>query len=127
MEQPKANDTKTNTKSESDKDVLAHNEAIINREIKLQSSDLNEDVLDNLAELNLHNCELTSLNVESLKSLRFLKRLTLSFNKLKNLKELNNIVSLIFFKYFFYEIWPILVYCFYFLKKTFKITFDKDS
>ena len=101
MEQPKANDTKTNTKSESDKDVLAHNEAIINREIKLQSSDLNEDVLDNLAELNLHNCELTSLNVESLKSLRFLKRLTLSFNKLKNLKELNNIVSLIFFKYFF--------------------------
>jgi len=88
----KFNDVKNATKIEYEtREKESNNETIINKEIRFQALDL--DDLENLAEINFHNCELTSLNVDSFKNLRSLKKLTLSFNKLKSLKELNSIVS----------------------------------
>ena len=88
----KFNDIKNITKIEYEaKDKEPNNETIINKEIRFQALDL--DDLEGLTEINFHNCELTSLNVDSFKNLRSLKKLTLSFNKLKTLKEINNIVS----------------------------------
>jgi Leucine-rich repeat (LRR) protein len=88
----KFNDVKNATKIEYEtREKESNNETIINKEIRFQALDL--DDLENLTEINFHNCELTSLNVDSFKNLRSLKKLTLSFNKLKSLKELNSIVS----------------------------------
>ena len=88
----KLNDVKSVTKIETDsRDKEANNETIINKEIKFQAVDLDE--LENLTEINFHNCDLTSLNVEAFKNLRSLKKLTLSFNKLKSLRELNHMVE----------------------------------
>ena len=66
---------------------------IIGNEINLQVSRLDEPRATNLTELNLHNCNLTDLDVESLKSLVQLKKLILSFNKLKFIKEIASLVS----------------------------------
>ena len=91
----KLNDVKNTTRIESEsKDRELNNETIINKEIKFQAIDL--DNIESLIEINFHNCDLTSLNVDSLKNLRSLRKLTLSFNKLKTLKELNNLVFIRF-------------------------------
>lgn len=69
-------------------------------EIERQIPRLEEDIdlrslnISSLVELNLHNVGLTSLDIEPVRSLRFVKKLTISFNKLKSLKELTNLVIL---------------------------------
>lgn len=68
---------------------------LVFKEINLQLSQLNEEQkqLTGLVELNLHNIGLTNLDIKPLQNLRNLKKLILSFNKLKSLKELTNMVS----------------------------------
>lgn len=67
---------------------------IVNKEIDLAVGRLDNSVLTNLKELNLHNSGLTDLDVESLKSLVHLQKLILSFNKLKLLKDIANLTNL---------------------------------
>ena len=71
------------------------NTEVINKQIDLQVSNLEDSRMFNLTELNLHNCGLTDLDVDNLKSLTQLKKLILSFNKLKFIKEIANLVSYI--------------------------------
>ena len=66
---------------------------IISREIELQVSRLDEPNIYNLVELNLHNSSLTELDVDTLKNVSHLKKLILSFNKLKFIKEISHLVS----------------------------------
>ena len=75
------------------KQNLLSNIEIIGNEINLQVSRLDEPRATNLTELNLRNCNLTDFDVESLKSLVQLKKLILSFNKLKFIKEIASLVS----------------------------------
>lgn len=72
-------------------------EEFIGKEIDAQLSKLmpNPSVEPNynlIEELNLHNCELTELDNDPFRNTRNLKKLTLSFNKLKSIRELNTLV-----------------------------------
>lgn len=67
---------------------------LINQHIDLQVAQLGDPRVTNLTELNLHNCGLTDLDMESLKVLTQLKKLVLSFNKLKFIKEIANLTNL---------------------------------
>jgi Leucine-rich repeat (LRR) protein len=70
------------------------NSEIINNKIELQVARLSDARASNLTELNLHNSGLTDLDVEALKCLTQLKKLILSFNKLKFIKEIANLTNL---------------------------------
>lgn len=77
---------------------LTSNEEILHKEFQIQSPVFETDfanVINHLEELNLHNCSLTNLDVESFKNLINLKRLVLSFNNLKHIKEIVHLVSFI--------------------------------
>jgi len=74
-------------------------EEFVNKEIEVQLGKLmpnpsQEPNYNLIEELNLHNCELTELNNDPFRNTRNLKKLTLSFNKLKSIRELNTLVSL---------------------------------
>lgn len=56
--------------------------------------DGDEKRLINLSEVNLHNVGLISLDIEPLKNLKHIKKLILSFNRIKSIKEINNMNSL---------------------------------
>lgn len=76
------------------------NEDILNKELQVQSSLSDCDlatVVIQLEELNLHNCGLTSIDLESFKNLINVKKLSLSFNNLKSIKEIVHLVSFILF------------------------------
>lgn len=83
---------KIRNESETKQNPLSNIE-IIDKAINLHVARLEEPRVTNLTELNLHNCNLTDLDVESLKSLVQLKKLILSFNKLKFIKEIASLVS----------------------------------
>jgi Leucine-rich repeat (LRR) protein len=73
-------------------------EEFIAKEVSAQLSKLMPNPSDEpnyslIEELNLHNCELTELDNDPFKNTRSLKKLTLSFNKLKSIRELNTLVS----------------------------------
>ena len=73
------------------------NEDILNKEFQIQSPVADTDlasIVNHLEELNLHNCALTNLDVESFKNLINLKKLVLSFNNLKHIKEIVHLPSL---------------------------------
>ncbi len=72
------------------------NSEIVNNKIEIQTAKLNEARANanNLTELNLHNSGLTDLDVESFKCLTQLKKLILSFNKLKLIKDIANLTNL---------------------------------
>ena len=75
--------------------TLASNEEILNREFQIQSPVSETDlasIVNNLEDLNLHNCSLSSLDTESFKNLINLKKLVLSFNNLKNIKDIVHLV-----------------------------------
>lgn len=75
--------------------TLASNEEILNKEFQIQSPVSETDlatIVNNLEDLNLHNCSLSSLDTESFKNLINLKKLVLSFNNLKNIKEIVHLV-----------------------------------
>jgi len=75
--------------------TLASNEEILNKEFQIQSPVSETDlatIVNNLEDLNLHNCSLSNLDTESFKNLINLKKLVLSFNNLKNIKEIVHLV-----------------------------------
>ena len=69
------------------------NDELINKVIEIQLSALEDSSLDNLVELNLHNSNLTSLECDTFKMLKCLKKLIVSFNKLASIKEICLVVS----------------------------------
>lgn len=74
---------------------------VVSRAIRMQipASIESEDPLDinNLVELNLHNIGLTSIDIQPICDLKQLRKLILSFNKIKSLKEINSLVILLNF------------------------------
>lgn len=67
---------------------------LVKKQIELQSHIKDEFLPNNLIELNLHNIGLTSLDIEPLENLKSLKKLIVSFNKLKRIKEISNMVKI---------------------------------
>jgi Leucine-rich repeat (LRR) protein len=63
-------------------------------QIPSSPDDGDEKRLINLSEVNLHNVGLISLDIEPLKNLKHIKKLILSFNRIKSIKEINNMSSL---------------------------------
>lgn len=80
------------------KDFLPNvvSDEVISREIQLQIPMIgdNEQLnVANLTELNLHSCGLAALDAEPFVALKHIKKLIVSFNKLRSLKDINNLVN----------------------------------
>lgn len=73
-----------------------HTGELLSREIELQTrvaiSAVQEGDMSHVIELNLHNLGIRNLDIETIRNLRMLKKLTLSFNRLTSLKDLNHMV-----------------------------------